>query len=71
MTPPKGLSQMKRIGIVGGIGWPSTTECLACPELPLAFARMKQLPTFEYDGILFINTTAVHIDPAFRFEVDV
>jgi aspartate racemase len=43
--------------------------CLACTELPLAFARMKQLATFEYDGILFINTTAVHIDAAFNFAV--
>jgi len=44
--------------------------CLACTELPLAFARMKQLATFEYDGILFINTTAVHIDAAFNFAVN-
>jgi len=44
--------------------------CLACTELPLAFARMKQLATFKYDGILFINTTAVHIDAAFNFAVD-
>ncbi len=43
--------------------------CLACTELPLAFPRMKQLTTFEYDGILFINTTAVHIDAAFNFAV--
>ena len=44
--------------------------CLACTELPLAFARMKRLATFEYDGILFINTTALHIDAAFNFAVD-
>jgi aspartate racemase len=44
--------------------------CLACTELPLAFAGMKQLPTFEYDGILFINTTAVHISAAFNFAVN-
>jgi aspartate racemase len=43
--------------------------CLACTELPLAFMRMKQCATFEYDGILFINTTAVHIDAAFDFAV--
>jgi len=43
--------------------------CLACTELALAFARMKQLATFDYDGILFINTTAVHIDAAFNFAV--
>jgi len=44
--------------------------CLACTELPLAFRTMKQLATFEYDGIQFINTTAVHIDAAFNFAVD-
>jgi aspartate racemase len=44
--------------------------CLACTELPLAFATMKQLATFDYDGILFINTTAVHIEAAFNFAVD-
>jgi aspartate racemase len=43
--------------------------CLACTELPLAFARMKQLSSFEYDGILLINSTAVHIDAAFKFAV--
>ena len=43
--------------------------CLACTELPLAFARMKRRATFEYDGIQFINTTAVHIDAAFNFAV--
>jgi aspartate racemase len=43
--------------------------CLACAELPLAFARMKQFATFEYDGILFINSTAVHIGAAFNFAV--
>jgi hypothetical protein len=31
---------------------------------------MKHCATFEYDGILFINTTAVHIDAAFKFAVD-
>jgi aspartate racemase len=43
--------------------------CLACTELPLAFMRMKHCATFEYDGILFLNTTAVHIDAAFDFAV--
>ena len=43
--------------------------CLACTELPLAFAGMKQLPTFEYDGIVFINASAVHINAAFDFAV--
>lgn len=43
--------------------------CLACTELPLAFENLKALPTFEHDGILFINSTVVHIDAAFRFAV--
>ena len=43
--------------------------CLACTELPLAFGRMKQHATFDYDGITFINTTAVHINAAFNFAV--
>jgi aspartate racemase len=43
--------------------------CLACTELPLAFRQQKMLATFEYDGILFINTTAVHINAAFDFAV--
>jgi aspartate racemase len=38
--------------------------CLACTELPLAFPQ-KMLATFEYDGVLYINSTAAHIDAAF------
>jgi len=44
--------------------------CLACTELPLAFARMKQVASFDYDGIVFINASAVHINAAFDFAVD-
>lgn len=43
--------------------------CLACTELPLAFQEQKMLATFEYDGILNINTTAMHINAAFDFAV--
>jgi aspartate racemase len=39
--------------------------CLACTELPLAFQPQKALATFERDGILYINSTAVHINAAF------
>jgi hypothetical protein len=28
------------------------------------------LATFEYDGVLYINTTAVHINAAFDFAVN-
>lgn len=44
--------------------------CLACTELPLAFEAKKNLATFENDGIVYINTTAVHVDAAFDFAVD-
>jgi aspartate racemase len=43
--------------------------CLACTELPLAFQETKRLATFEHDGVLYINTTAVHINAAFDFAV--
>jgi aspartate racemase len=43
--------------------------CLACTELPLAFQEQKLLATFEYDGIVYINTTAAHINAAFDFAV--
>ena len=43
--------------------------CLACTELPLAFQEQKMLTTFEYDRVLYINTTAVHINAAFDFAV--
>jgi aspartate racemase len=39
--------------------------CLACTELPLSFQQQKALATFERDGILYINSTAVHINAAF------
>jgi aspartate racemase len=44
--------------------------CLACTELPLAFHEKKLLATFEHDGVLYINTTAAHINAAFDFAVD-
>ena len=44
--------------------------CLACTELPLAFQAQKMLATFEYDGIRYINSTAVHIDAAFDLAVN-
>jgi aspartate racemase len=43
--------------------------CLTCTELPLAFPERKMLATFECDGVLYINTTAVHINAAFDFAI--
>jgi aspartate racemase len=44
--------------------------CLACTELPLAFQAQKMLPAFERDGVLYINSSAVHINAAFDFAFD-
>jgi aspartate racemase len=44
--------------------------CLACTELPLAFADHKTLATFNYDGVVYINSTAAHINAAFEFALD-
>jgi len=41
--------------------------CLACTELPLAFPEQKMLESFEHNGILYINTAAVHINAALEF----
>jgi aspartate racemase len=43
--------------------------CLACTELPLAFPERKMLTSFEYDGVLYINSAAVHINAAFDFAI--
>ena len=44
--------------------------CLACTELPLAFPELKFAATFEQDGIVYINSTAVHINAAVDFATD-
>ena len=44
--------------------------CLACTELPLAFREKKMLATFEYDGVLYLNASAVHINAAFDFAIE-
>ncbi len=41
--------------------------CLACTELPIAFKNKSNLPTFEENGILHINTSVVHAKAAFEF----
>jgi aspartate racemase len=43
--------------------------CLACTELALAFPRQRTLATFEYNGVLYINAMAVHLNAAFDFAV--
>jgi aspartate racemase len=44
--------------------------CLACTELPLAFPKLKTLVTFEVNGILYINTTIVHLNAALNFALE-
>jgi aspartate racemase len=39
--------------------------CLACTELPQAFEDRSFQPAFEDAGLLYIDTTAVHIHAAF------
>lgn len=43
--------------------------CLACTELTLAFPERKTLALFEFDGVTYINTSAVHIGAVFDFAV--
>ncbi len=51
------------------IAKPHPVVCLACTELSLAFPERKTLSTFNYAGTLYLNTTALHIDAAFRLSV--
>jgi aspartate racemase len=46
---------------------PRNVVCLACTELPLAFPEQKTLPTFEQDGIVYINSTIIHVNAALDF----
>ena len=42
---------------------------LACTELPLAFRDHKTLATFKQDGILYINSSVMHINAAFDYAI--
>ena len=42
---------------------------LACTELPLAFPDQKMMATFEQDGILYVNSSVVHVNAAFDYAV--
>jgi aspartate racemase len=52
---------------LGKISRAKAVVCLACTELPLAFPELKFAATFEQDGVVYINSTAVHINAAFDF----
>ena|GEM_PF-2760006 len=44
--------------------------CLACTELPFAFQDNSFEPTFEADGVLYINTSILHIEAAIQSAVE-
>ncbi len=44
--------------------------CLACTELPLAFAGKEHLETFEENGVFYLNTTMIHANATFRYAID-
>jgi len=62
------LSAIVRASLTPGAACPAV--CLACTELPLAFPEQKILPSFELDGITYINTTIVHANAAFDFALE-
>ncbi|MFI4969441.1 MAG: aspartate/glutamate racemase family protein [Lysobacterales bacterium] len=43
--------------------------CLACTELALAFPEQKNLPLFDFNGLTYMNTRAIHIGAAFDYAV--
>ena len=45
------------------------TVCLACTELPLAFAGKEQLAIFTEDEVIYLNTTIIHAKAAFDYAV--
>jgi aspartate racemase len=45
---------------------PDHAVCLCCTELPLAFRSGKDLPTFEAQGVHYLNSTVVHIEAVFE-----
>ncbi|HYL74655.1 MAG TPA: aspartate/glutamate racemase family protein [Bryobacteraceae bacterium] len=55
---------------LGKIARNQAVVCLACTELPLAFPKHKFAATFEEGGVVYINSTAVHINAAVDFAVD-
>jgi aspartate racemase len=70
----KANGAIERLGRIAKIAFkrpvkPQPVVCLACTELSLAFQRRKMLATFDHDGIVYIDSTAAHINAAFDFAV--
>jgi aspartate racemase len=43
--------------------------CLSCTELPLAFPDYLNAPTFEVNGLTYLNTTIIHAKAAFDYAI--
>ena len=54
---------------LGGSQLDGSAVYLACTELLLAFPGQKDAGNFEHQGIVYLNSTALHIDAAFDFAV--
>jgi len=52
---------------LGGRVPDGTVVCLACTELPLAFPSRSEEPSFEQDGVSYLNSAAAHIHALFDF----
>jgi aspartate racemase len=64
------LSRIAKLSCEAQPGSTQQVVCLACTELPLAFQGMKRLLTFEYDHILYMNSSMVHVNAAFKRAID-
>lgn len=62
------LGKIVRIAFGGELG-AQPVVCLACTELSLAFQEQKTSTTFHHDGVLYLNSAALHIKAAFDFAV--
>lgn len=63
------IGQIARISFEHQLGT-QPLVCLACTELAVAFPEQKLLATFEYDGLPYLNSIAIHIDAALDLAID-
>lgn len=42
-----------------------TAVCLACTELPIAFGSYSRQPSFQHEGITYLNSSIIHADSVF------
>ena len=60
-------SAVERLGksLLAGRGALRPAICLACTELPLAFPEFSRAGSFEWNGVRYINSAAVHAEALF------